>query len=77
MHIAAALNKPLVVLYGSSSPRFTPPLAEKIKILNLELACSPCFKRQCPLEHLKCLQDLLPQRVLDAITELMPQNAYG
>jgi len=70
MHIAAALNRPIVAVYGSSSPRFTPPLAEKIKILTLGLACSPCFKRECPLGHLKCLTDLMPTQVLQAITEL-------
>lgn len=70
MHIAAALNKPLVVMYGSSSPRFTPPLTDKVKIINLGLACSPCFKRTCPLEHMNCLTQLMPQQVLNAIVEL-------
>lgn len=67
MHVAAALNKPLIALYGSSSPRFTPPLSDKVKILSLDLACSPCFQRECPLEHLKCLRDLVPKTVISAI----------
>lgn len=70
MHVAAALQRAIVVLYGSSSPKFTPPLAEKIKILSLNLACSPCFQRECPLQHLKCLQDLSPNLVLQAMDEL-------
>ena len=68
MHIAAALNKPLVVIYGSSSPGFTPPLTEKVKILSLELACSPCFKRTCPLDHMKCMYDLMPKQVLESLS---------
>lgn len=70
MHIGAALNKPLVVIYGSSDPRFTPPLTHNKQILTLNLPCSPCFERTCPLEHLKCLKDLHPDQVRMAIDHL-------
>lgn len=67
MHIAAALQKPLVALYGATSPGFTPPLADTATILKLSLDCQPCFKRACPLIHHRCLRDLTPERVLKAI----------
>lgn len=71
MHVAAALARPLVVVYGSTSPTFTPPLADKVSILSLNLECSPCFQRQCPLQHLNCLKQLLPAQVIQALNELL------
>lgn len=73
MHIAAALARPLVVVYGSTSPAFTPPLADVVTILQLPVDCGPCFQRQCPLGHLKCLVELEPARVIDALSGLLPQ----
>ncbi len=67
MHVAAALGKPLIALYGSSSPAFTPPLASDAQILKLDLPCSPCFQRVCPLGHFNCMIRLTPQRVVDAV----------
>ena len=71
MHVAAALERPLVALYGSSSPEFTPPLAERVVILQHPVPCSPCFERTCRFGHLDCLTQLRPQRALDAIELLI------
>jgi heptosyltransferase-2 len=63
MHIAAALKTPQVAIFGSSDPAHTPPLSDKAKVIWLNLPCSPCHKRNCPLGHLKCLNDILPEQV--------------
>lgn len=73
MHVAAALRKPLAVIYGSTSPEHTPPLAENVAIIRKKIDCSPCFERDCPLGHHKCLRDLLPQQVLAALDSLVSQ----
>ena len=67
MHIAAATGVHVIAIYGSSSPRFTPPLAERAETIWLEIECSPCFERTCRFGHYRCLRDIATQRVLEAI----------
>lgn len=75
MHVAAALGLPLVVVYGSTSPTFTPPLSDNVAIEQLDVDCGPCFKRECPLAKtdrpLNCLIDLSPQRVIKSVDTLV------
>ncbi|MBA1287658.1 lipopolysaccharide heptosyltransferase II [Pseudomonas japonica] len=67
MHVAAALNRPLVAVYGSTSPGFTPPLADQVAVVRLGIDCSPCFDRTCRFGHYNCLRLLDSQRVIDAL----------
>lgn len=71
MHIAAALQLPLVAIYGSTSPEFTPPLAQQIRMVSHTIECAPCFERECPKQHHKCLRDLAPAQVSAALAELV------
>ncbi len=71
MHIAAALDRPLVAVYGSTDPGFTPPLNECVKIVQEKIACSPCFKRICPKQHHRCMRDLSVQKVIQAVEQLV------
>ena len=74
MHVVAALDRPLIAIYGSSSPDFTPPLSPKARIVSLNLECSPCFKRECPLGHLDCLRKLEPSVILEKVLRLLEQS---
>ena len=71
MHVAAALDRPLVAVYGSTSPGFTPPLTSQVEVVRLGLECSPCFDRTCRFGHYDCLRLLQPSLVQDALDRLV------
>lgn len=70
MHVAAALGRPLVALFGSSSPEKTPPQPGHSHVLWLKVECSPCYERECPLRHFKCMREMSVDMVLKEIQQL-------
>lgn len=74
MHITAAVGTPLVAVYGSTSPGYTPPLSQKVQVVQTEISCRPCFKRECPLSHMKCMNELKPCGVWQALISLKAKS---
>jgi heptosyltransferase-2 len=69
MHVTAAFDRPLVAMFGSSDPRHTPPRSRHARVEWLQLECSPCFERKCPLGHLACLEGIAAERVASRLQE--------
>jgi heptosyltransferase-2 len=70
-HIAGALGLPGVVIYGSTSDAHSGQIGRLLRIVHLRLECSPCFARECPLGHLRCLKEITPAMVHAALSEAM------
>ena len=71
MHIASAVGCPVVAIYGSITPEYTPPLSSVARTQYLNLECSPCWQKQCPYGHYNCLRDIAVQRVYESARELL------
>ena len=71
MHLAAALKRPTLGIYGSTDPRHTPPAAHRSAVLWRQLDCSPCFQRVCPLGHLNCLRGIEASEVWQRLQQLL------
>ncbi|MEH6570586.1 MAG: lipopolysaccharide heptosyltransferase II [Halioglobus sp.] len=74
MHIAAALQRPVVVIYGATSPGFTPPLCPDSEMLVSNIECAPCFERECPLGHHRCMRDARPAQLEEKLEALLARS---
>ena len=74
MHIAAAMNVKVNVIYGSSTPDYTPPLTDDAEIFYKRLPCSPCFERTCKYRHYDCLRKISPSEVFDRMLSVMKDD---
>lgn len=72
-HVAGALGVPSVVLFGSTSPKWTRPLGERVTVVRHPVPCGPCFRRHCPM-RLECLRGISPEMVLDAVRDLVAER---
>ena len=76
MHIAAALQIPLIAIYGPTSPNFTPPLSDNSQAVQIEVDCGPCFQRTCPEQHHKCMKEISGKSVLTLIQKKISSQSY-
>jgi heptosyltransferase-2 len=72
LHIASALNRPVVALYGPTDPDHAPPFADVAASVSLRLACAPCRQRECPLGHQDCMQKMGTEMVWSVLKPMLP-----
>jgi heptosyltransferase-2 len=65
MHIGAAYNIPLVAIFGPTDWRETSPYSPVAQIARIPIECAPCKRRECPLGHHRCMEELSPERVVE------------
>ena len=70
LHIASALNRPVVALYGSTDPDHAPPFSDRSASLSMRLPCSPCKQRECPLGHHDCMETMEAPLVWQALVRV-------
>lgn len=71
LHIASALNRPIVALYGPTDPAHAPPFSDVAKSLYLGLECAPCRQRECPLGHHQCMRGMSAQMAWEPLRQML------
>lgn len=78
-HVAAALGTPVVAIFGSTSPMLTAPGLPgdpRHRILQATVPCTPCFRRECPID-LRCMEGIRVEAVVGAILEALAAGGVG
>lgn len=70
MHVAAALNVPLVAIFGPTRHDQTAPLGRMVRLIRVPVDCSPCMKPHCPIDH-RCMTAVSVDRVLGESMEVL------
>ncbi len=74
MHIAAAMNKPLVTIFGPTNPTRTGPYRRDDSVVRVDIPCSPCYSRKC--SHISCMKWLAVDAVLAQIRRQLASNCH-
>ena len=74
LHAASALNRPVIALYGPTSPTYAPPFSDVAHSVSLLLDCAPCRQRECPLGHHRCMEDMRPEMVWAPMQAMLAQQ---
>jgi heptosyltransferase-2 len=73
MHIASALGVPTVAVFGATDDQTTGPTGLLAKVVREPVECSPCLKRECPIDH-RCMTRVDASRVAEAALELLERD---
>lgn len=74
LHIASALNRPIVAIYGPTDPLHAPPFSDVARSLYLALECAPCKQRECPLGHHRCMKEISAEMVWEPLRDMIARK---
>ncbi|RJG08081.1 lipopolysaccharide heptosyltransferase II [Noviherbaspirillum cavernae] len=74
LHIASALNRPIVAIYGPTDPKHAPPFSDVATSLWLGLECSPCKQRECPLGHHRCMKEISAEMAWEPLQPVLASH---
>lgn len=77
LHIASALNRPVIALYGPTDPDHAPPFSDQALAISLRLECAPCRQRECPLGHQNCMRNIDSDMVWQPLLGMLERGQGG
>jgi heptosyltransferase-2 len=75
VHCAAAMARPTVAVFGSTSPDWTAPRGDAVRVVSHPVPCSPCFKQECPDGDPRCLVEIGVDEVFDAAIDMVQASS--